>query len=271
MQKTAIVIPCHNEADRLRPSDFQAAASGLASLHLLFVDDGSRDDTANMLESLRRSNPSQMHVVTLGRNCGKAEAARQGFLCAFRENYELVGFWDADLATSPEAIPEFCRFFETSAILGVIRARVRMLGRRIERRPIRHYAGRFFATAVSLLPDLPVYDIQCGAKLFRNVPAIQRVFRVPFTVDWTFDVEILARLLLFESRSECPPVTEAIVEYPLRVDGCRRVKAERYRRLRRPVRGLPNRMAAPRAFVRAESHSSIHDGRRMTCGRGSAR
>ncbi|GFO64278.1 glycosyltransferase [Geomonas paludis] len=214
MRKTRIVVPCFNEALRLQPHSFLAALHNDPSLSFLFVNDGSSDDTLRVLNAMREKNPAQVDVLDLETNCGKAEAVRRGVLEASEGLFDYVGYWDADLATPLEVIPEFCAVLEQRQVDAVLGARVRLLGRKIKRRPMRHYLGRIFATFASLLLGMNIYDTQCGAKIFRNSTALKIVFSSPFKVSWTFDVELLARFpLVLDASSD--EVCANWVEYPL--------------------------------------------------------
>jgi hypothetical protein len=93
-------------------------------------------------------------------------------------------------------------------------ARVALLGRHIERRAGRHYAGRVFATVASLALQLPVYDTQCGAKALRATDALRAALAQPFLSSWIFDVELFGRLLRGTS-STSPVPASAFVEVPL--------------------------------------------------------
>jgi glycosyltransferase involved in cell wall biosynthesis len=215
MGKMRIIIPCYNEAGRLNVPEFLEWAGRTHDLHFLFVDDGSTDGTGGILDHLSRACPGQIRHITMERNRGKAEAVRRGFLESFDSGFEFIGYWDADLATPLETIRRFHELLEVREVDGVIGSRVMLLGRHIRRNPFRHYLGRVFATCASLAIGLPVYDTQCGAKIFRNTERLRQVFRTPFRVKWTFDVEILARFLLLERVFGGPSTRDRFVEYPL--------------------------------------------------------
>lgn len=208
-------MPCYNEEHRLDSGRFLAFAAECPDVQFLFVDDGSTDATAGLLEEMARSCPT-MEVMRLSRNQGKAEAVRQGVLRAAATGADYVGYWDADLATPLEAIGEMCAVLEEAPrIVAVLGSRIQLLGHAIERRPARHYLGRAFATCVSFALDLKVYDTQCGAKLFRNTPRLSLLFDSPFKSAWIFDVEIIARLKRLHRVDGLPPVEECLFEYPL--------------------------------------------------------
>jgi dolichyl-phosphate beta-glucosyltransferase len=216
MASARIIIPCYNEEDRFDAASFTNFASPSHSITFLFVNDGSTDRTLPLLESLKASDPTKFTVLNLQQNQGKAEAVRRGLLAAIDSQANYVGFWDADLATPLDAIPEFVDVAESHPNLEmIIGSRVKLLGRRIERQRSRHYLGRFFATAVSTILNLDVYDTQCGAKLFRTSPAINALFQQPFHSRWIFDVEIIARLIQARRGQELRQADQVIYEFPL--------------------------------------------------------
>jgi glycosyltransferase involved in cell wall biosynthesis len=216
MQNTLVVVPCYDEARRFRGDAFAAAAAADASLSFVFVNDGSRDGTEDVLRQLTRQNPAQLALLSLGQNQGKAEAVRQGMLHAFERGPDLVAYFDADLATPLGELAAmracFGRDLRLEIVLG---SRVALLGHRVTRSPVRHYLGRVFASAASLALALTVYDTQCGAKVLRNSPGVREVFAHRFASRWTFDVEILARLSALAREGVIAPLEVSALEYPL--------------------------------------------------------
>jgi glycosyltransferase involved in cell wall biosynthesis len=210
-----VVVPCYNEARRLPVSKFEAFLRDTPDVCFVFVDDGSKDGTGELLHQLEQAHAGRVALVALPTNLGKAQAVRAGILRAFERQPAYVGFWDADLATPLPALLEFRALLDTHRDLEMVfGARVVLLGRSIERRALRHYLGRVAATAISLVLGLRVYDTQCGAKLFRATPSVRSLFEEPFVSRWLFDVEILARFLR-SLHGEPGAARGAIYEYPL--------------------------------------------------------
>jgi glycosyltransferase involved in cell wall biosynthesis len=215
MAEVAIVIPCYNEAQRLDFEQFERFAAGAPEVSWVFVDDGSTDDTRRVLDQLVNGLFGRAQVLSLVANAGKAEAVRQGVNQLLERDPAYVGFWDADLATPLGVIRDFGAHLDANPELEMIMgARVQLLGRRIERSPLRHYAGRVAATAISMVLGLRVYDTQCGAKLFRSAVA-RELFREPFHSKWIFDAEIIARLIAELRASSQRRASDVIYEYPL--------------------------------------------------------
>jgi dolichyl-phosphate beta-glucosyltransferase len=171
-----------------------------------------------MLEEMRAKAPERIITLRLERNRGKAEAVRQGMLKALEDGPPAgAGRSGGLLGRGPfhapgRPSPVHGVFAERPECRLVMGSRVRLLGRRIVRRPMRHYLGRVFSTLASLSLDLPVYDTQCGAKLFRADGELRDLFSTPFSDPWLFDVEILSRLrALWGAEAE-----NRIVELPSR-------------------------------------------------------
>jgi dolichyl-phosphate beta-glucosyltransferase len=216
VSKSIVVVPCYNEARRLRADVFEAFAKAQPDIRFLLVNDGSTDTTLELLRGLEARNGEQFAVIDVQPNGGKAEAVRRGMLVALEEQPSYAGYWDADLATPLDEIPWFVEVLDQQPqLLLAMGSRVKLLGRTIERSLRRHYLGRVFATAASITLRLAVYDTQCGAKLFRCAPETIELFREPFVTGWIFDVELIARLTRARRGTGLPPVSEAICELPL--------------------------------------------------------
>lgn len=182
----------------------------------LFVDDGSRDGTRARLDELATAAGGPTAVLAHATNRGKAEAVRSGIRHALAAGRPaVVGYWDADLSTPLAAIDDLLGVLgDDPRLLYVLGSRVKLLGRDIERRALRHSVGRVFATLASIVLRLPVYDTQCGAKLFRVTPELERAIERPFATRWSFDVELIARLI--DEHGDRRLVARSMQEYPLR-------------------------------------------------------
>ncbi len=213
MHEVIIIVPCYNESKRIDTDAFREFSKSRAGISFMLVNDGSSDTTLEKLHNLAEVDVNHFMVLNLPRNRGKAEAVRAGIARSLELRPKYVGIWDADLATPLTEIPGFVHLMERKPeVLMVFGARVKLMGRTIVRPAGRHYLGRISATLISLTLGLPVYDTQCGAKLFRVTDDISSIFRDPFLSSWIFDVEIVARLI---SRNNGKLPLDCIYELPL--------------------------------------------------------
>ena len=214
LEDVCLVVPCYNEAERLPTAAFLTAFATHPRLRLCLVNDGSSDHTLQVLTELATRAPGRIRVIDLPRNVGKAEAVRQGMLATSHEGYRYTGYWDADLSTPLSEIDRFVEVLDHAPdIAAVFGCRLKRMGADIRRRAVRHVLGRVFATIASVTLELPVYDSQCGAKLFRASMAAW-IFDAPFVSTWCFDVEILARIT---ARLGAAAAHQAVIELPLGV------------------------------------------------------
>lgn len=107
MKTVTLIVPCFNEADVL-PMLYKEVSRVISSLsfrysfELLFVDDGSNDETLNIIKAIAERN-TQVKYISFSRNFGKEAAMLAGMKNA---NSDFVGIIDADLQHSPDLIPE---------------------------------------------------------------------------------------------------------------------------------------------------------------------
>ena len=193
--KVVIIIPCYNEADRLDTNKFIDYLSKNTHLHFIFIDDGSTDNTNLIIKQIILKFNSLASLLINETNKGKAESVRLGVIESYKMNPDFIGFLDADLAAPIGEIDNLLKIIKKDKTKEVVFAsRIQLIGSEIKRNYFRHFFGRVFATVVSNILNLPVYDTQCGAKIFSR-KICDDIFYEQFISPWLFDVELFARLL----------------------------------------------------------------------------
>lgn len=184
----SIVIPSYNEELRL-PETLERIAAYLPNFggatEILVVDDGSKDRTAAVAESFRKSIPN-LKVISNGVNRGKGFSVRHGMREALGRN---VLFTDADLSAPIEEAPKLLEALKSNDVAIGSRALDRSLITIHESR-FREFAGIVFNTIVRAILRLPFVDTQCGFKAFRR-ERCQILFEQQRIERFGFDPELL--------------------------------------------------------------------------------
>lgn len=194
MSKVAVIIPCYNEAKRLKPELFINFLADKTDVDLVFVNDGSKDDTAHVLKKIEEVAKKNTIIIHLPKNKGKAFAIREGVLFSVNKNtYAKIGYLDADLSTGLDEFYSLFSVMQQQSADYIFGSRIKMLNTKIERSLFRHLAGRLIATILDSRYKLGIYDTQCGAKCF-SADLIKNICEEPFKTKWFFDVEIFLRI-----------------------------------------------------------------------------
>ena len=126
LQTLSVIIPCYNE-EQVLSACYDRVKAMLAGMrerygvagYILFVNDGSRDKTALILNELAKKDPETVQVIHLSRNFGHQPALTAGMRYC-RSDYAVS--MDADLQDPPEVIPEMYRMMkekEVDVVYGV--------------------------------------------------------------------------------------------------------------------------------------------------------
>ena len=185
----SFVIPAYNESSRIRPTLDELlgyAQEQNWDAEILVVNDGSSDDTAQVVREYAKSHPQILLLENIG-NHGKGYSVRNGMLHA---RGDICLFTDADLS-SP--MTEAQKLFDAIGRGADIAIGSRWLRAELqtERQPLYRQAfGRIFNLVLRVVLGLRFADTQCGFKAFRR-DAAQRIFPLQKIERWGFDPEIL--------------------------------------------------------------------------------
>jgi len=186
----SIIIPAYNEVNRIF-STLTSLSEELSHVNfeyeVIIVDDGSRDQTQDIIQSFRAQIKNLM-VIKNEENRGKGCAVKQGMLAA-HGTWRL--FMDADNATPFSEFTKMLPSLDTDHAILIGSRNIKgsvILTPQPWHRKILGRGGNFF---IQFLFSLDISDTHCGFKCFRE-DAAQKIFSQAKINRWTFDDEILA-------------------------------------------------------------------------------
>ncbi len=189
-----VVIPCYNEEDRLLSKSFIDFVNANSGYHLCFVNDGSTDNTLDVLNAIRKGRENYISVYDCVVNGGKAEAVRRGMLYLSKKTeLDYIGFLDADLSTDFQDFELLVQTIEESDFKIVSGSRISRMGANITKESARALISKTINLMIRTILSMDFKDTQCGAKIFRR-DSVQQLFSDAFITRWLFDVEIFMRL-----------------------------------------------------------------------------
>src|SRR5579864_6350278 len=200
----SIVIPAYNEGARLGATLEKVLAyvrEQKLDAEVIVVNDGSRDDTADIVREFAQRDP-RLRLVENPGNRGKGFSVRNGILNA---HGEVILFSDADLSSPIEEMPKLLAALRDGADIAMgsrwLRAEMQT-----QRQPFhRQVFGRVFNLLLRITLGLQFADTQCGFKAFTR-PAALTIFPLQRIERWGFDPEILFLARKFHFKIKEVPV-----------------------------------------------------------------
>ena len=206
---TSIIIPAHNEEKRIGKTldsyayFFEKKKKESRDFEIIVVLNACKDNTMGVVKAAEKKFREIKHLDF--KEGGKGFAVIEGFKEALKDKAEIIGFVDADMATSPEYFYELIK--KIGNYDGAIASRYVKNAKVYPKQSIaRIFASRIFNFILRFLFFLPYKDTQCGAKIFRR-KVIEKILPKLTITRWAFDVDLLyqARRAGFKIR-EIPSV-----------------------------------------------------------------
>jgi dolichyl-phosphate beta-glucosyltransferase len=189
MPQYSIIIPAYNESARLGATldrVLNYVSSEQWDAEIIVVNDGSRDNTADLVRQYATTNPHLRLLHNPG-NRGKGYSVRNGMLNA---SGEILLFSDADLSAPIEEAPKLFEAIHAGADVAIGSRWLRPELQTQRQSLLRQFYGRAFNVALRVVLGLNIKDTQCGFKAFTR-SAARKIFPQQQIERWGFDPELL--------------------------------------------------------------------------------
>jgi dolichol-phosphate mannosyltransferase len=184
-----VIIPTYNEVENI-PGLIHRVMKLAGQFHLLIIDDGSPDGTAQTVEALQSAYPDRLHLINRGSKLGLGTAYITGFKYALEEGYEYIFEMDADFSHNPK---DLVRLYKACAKDGfdlAIGSRY-ITGVNVVNWPMGRVLMSFFASKyVQFITGLPIQDATAGFKCYhRRVLEAIDLDKIKF-IGYAFQIEM---------------------------------------------------------------------------------
>lgn len=160
----SIIVPLFNEAESL-PKLYEWIARVMKenkfSYEVLFVNDGSTDESWQVIEDLKHQDDEHVHGICFRRNYGKSAALYCGFKAA---KGDVVITMDADLQDSPDEIPELYRMI-TEEDYDLVSG---WKQKRYDNKLTKNLPSKLFNATARKVTGIQLHDMNCGLKAYRQ-------------------------------------------------------------------------------------------------------
>ena len=193
--KTGIIIPCHNEEKKMNAQAFISFIKNNSDYHLCFVNDGSRDNTLELLYDMKRRAPHNISIIDVKKTSGKAIAVRAGIRFLYNmKTINYIGFIDADLSINLEDFKKLVKTLKIDDSVSVVYTSFNTKDNDIIQCDL--FGGivaKCIKYGVHQLLKIPICNTFYGAKVFRK-SIIPIICGEAFVCRYLFQVEMFLRL-----------------------------------------------------------------------------
>ena len=189
MSDSLIIIPTYNEKENIEKI-IRKIFSLEKSFHILIVDDGSPDGTANVVKSLQSEYFAKLHILERVGKLGLGTAYIHGFKWALEKDYQFIFEMDADFSHDPN---DLIRLYNANVLEGgdvSIGSRY-VKGVNIVNWPMMRLLMSFFASKyVKIITGMPIHDSTAGFKCYKRVVLETINFDKIKFVGYAFQIEM---------------------------------------------------------------------------------
>lgn len=163
-----LFLPCHNEADNLKPLVEEILNLKIPHLHLAVIDDNSTDNTGHIADQLKQTHPQLIDVLHRQPPRGRARAGKDAFLFCLQKKADIIIEMDADFSHDPQYIPQMLQALSKTDIDVVLGSRFLPGGSDTDRSPFRTLNSRLSGIIFRLILGIHLADMGSGFKAYKR-------------------------------------------------------------------------------------------------------